>query len=112
MFRDDAQRAQVCEALLAPLLLGGLWTPAGPTARARELLDAGRSGLTSSESMLLRLAWVLWDGSEELSVKELLTLAPTEGLTTFGWLLLALQAGPQGVDEWLSAQRATWGERH
>jgi len=105
-FRDEAQHAAVCRALLARGALGDLWTDAGPTARALALLEEHGAGLGSGQRTLLLAAFALWNNSTELRFAELLRHLDDDNLNTIGNLLVALSRGPDAIDGWL----ADWSE--
>lgn len=62
MFRDDQQRAAVCQVLCARVGRQPLWTLTGPTTAAEELLKAGGGPLSHGEKVMLFVAWALWMG--------------------------------------------------
>jgi hypothetical protein len=105
-FRDEAQHAAVCRALLARVDLGDLWTDAGPTARALALLAEDGGGLSSGERTLLLAAFALWNNHRELRFAELLRHLDDDNLKTIGELLAAISRGPDAIDAWL----ADWSE--
>jgi hypothetical protein len=105
-YRDEAQHAAVCRALLTRVGLGDLWTDTGPTPRALELLAEDGGGLSSGERTLLLAAFALWNNHRGLRFTELLRHLDDDNLKTIGELLAAIARGPEGIDAWL----ADWSE--
>lgn len=105
MFRDQVQRARVCQALLAGGPLEHLWSEQGPTEEAEALCETNGATLDQADALLLSAAWSLWDGRGWASLGDLLG-APlaANALVRLASLLLALGSsrGPAAIDEWLA----------
>jgi hypothetical protein len=106
MFRDDRQTARVCRVLLGGVRLARLWTDAGPTDEALELLKAGGGPLSSGEALVIRVAFDFWNGQGEASLARLLEVLDPGRLEALGSLLVALARGAGAVDAWLELAEA------
>ena len=104
MFRNDEQLAAVCQALCALAGLPSLWTPAGPSERAKELLRTEGGPLSHGEKVMLYLAWSFWNGKGGLTVAELVDTLDRSNLAAVGQLLQAHAEGPEALDAWLDDQ--------
>lgn len=102
MFRDDRQRARVCQALCALVGFPSLWTDEGPSPRAKELLEADGGPLSHGEKVMLFTAWALWNGRGGLTLTELVDTLDRDNLTAVGELLSAYAQGPDALDAWLA----------
>lgn len=111
MFRDQAQRGEVCRVLCEAVDLRGFWTEAGPSARAKKALDTALAddyhypedpvSLIWEQYPMFFLAWAVWANWRLLPFADLLTEFDGENLRLIGELLVALSAGSAGVDGWL-----------
>ncbi len=104
MFRDDRQKANCNRALLAPLDLAALWTAAGPTERACELLTAGGGKLSRGQALMVRVTFDVWNGEAGATLGELLRVLDCNRLRDVGTLLAAVAEGCAAVDAWLAAR--------
>ncbi len=102
MFRDDRQRARVCQALCALVGFPTFWTDAGPSPRVKELLEADGGPLSHGEKVMVFVAWALWNSRGGLTIAELVDTLDRENLTAIGELLSALANGPAALDAWLA----------
>jgi hypothetical protein len=102
MFRDDAQLARACRALLGTARLGHLWTDAGPTVEATELLAANGGPLSSGERVVLLATWAFWNGSGGLTLAEVLAQMHGEAAEALCFLVMASKYGADAVDDWLA----------
>jgi hypothetical protein len=99
-FRDIRQRARVCRALLARVHLEDLWSEDGPSSDGLALRN--RSAVLSRDAHLLLLtAWALWNGTQRVTLADLLEL-DGEHLCVVGELLAALTRSPHEIDGWLA----------
>jgi hypothetical protein len=100
MFRDDAQLARACRALLETVRLERLWTDSGPTDEATSLCDRDGGPLSSGERVMVLAVWALWNGGGALRFADITQLSgkPLEALGSF---LAALSSGSIAVDSWL-----------
>lgn len=97
MFKDQVQRAVVCNVLMKLSGVGGeWWTPDGPTRAAATLLARPRT-LDREAATLLQLAADIWHG------RGLLVLDPIHRAAA-GSLLIALAQGTEAIDGWIG----TW----
>jgi ABC-type glutathione transport system ATPase component len=94
MWPSERARGAAIQRLLAPHHgLAGLWTPAGPTDFAVELLEAGGGHLSGGERVLLRAAFDLWNGAGHVTVDELLSTLDATNLRAVCAAMLARDAG-------------------
>ncbi len=93
MFRSRRCQARVAHALVARVCLERLWSDEGPTPEARLLREAEHPPLAARERALCRLAWLIWDGSSEITLGDLLDLTDGEDLATVAGLLRAMSLG-------------------
>jgi hypothetical protein len=100
MFRSDDQLAAVCEILCARAGLGSLWTAAGPTERAVELVESNGGPLSSGERVMLLAAWAFWNGRGDLVLADVAHRLDSGNLAAVGSLLVALAQGEHEIDEW------------
>jgi hypothetical protein len=101
MFRDDAQLARCCRALMAQARMEKLWTVAGPTPHALELLDANGGPLSSGERIMLLVTFAFWNGRGELRFAEIVETLDVEPTGAVCLLLTAVKRGADQVDAWL-----------
>jgi hypothetical protein len=97
MFRNDEQRARVCEALCAWMNKGPMWTEDGPTEQA--LAWQEESPLSSGERVLLGIAWACWNDSNLGPHFVELFRLDRERSRMVGELVIAM--GSSGFDSWL-----------
>jgi hypothetical protein len=102
MFRDDRQLARACRALLTTARLERLWTEAGPTEEASELLAADGGPLSSGERVVLLAAWAFWNGSGGLTLAEVVERLDGEPAEVLCFLVMASKYGAEAVDDWLA----------
>jgi hypothetical protein len=102
MFRDDGQLARACRTLLTTVRLERLWTEAGPSAEASDLLAADGGPLSSGERVVLLAAWAFWNGSGGLTLAEVLERLEGEPAEALCFLVMASQYGADAVDDWLA----------
>ncbi|MFQ5466653.1 MAG: hypothetical protein ACE5DS_00815 [Kiloniellaceae bacterium] len=108
MFRDTAQQAATCRALLALAGLPAveLWTDQGPTDAALRLFVEGGDALYPGGRVLLGLAISLHtEGGGEPLGDAFEHLTP-EHLVALSGLLAALAEGHDAVDAWLHNRAA------
>lgn len=101
MFRDDQQRAAVCQVLCGRVGRQSLWTPTGPTPPAEELLQAGGGPLSHGEKVMLFIAWALWNGEGNLTLSEVINTLDGGNLELVGGLLVAMSGGSKAIEGWL-----------
>lgn len=104
MFRSRRCQAHVARALVARVGLERLWSDEGPTPEARLLREAEHLPLAARERALCRLAWLIWDGTSEITLGDLLDLTDSEDLATVAGLLRAMSLGADAVDAWLEGR--------
>jgi hypothetical protein len=102
MLRDDDQLARACRALLATVRLQRLWTAAGPTEEASDLLAADGGPLSSGERVVFLAAWAFWNGSGGLTLAEILERLDGEPTEVLCFLVMASKYGADAVDDWLA----------
>jgi hypothetical protein len=105
MFRDDTQRAKVCNALTFWIRGRGLWQvdPPAPLREAQTLL---RTGISSSEATVLRFAWSCWNNSSHAKFdgRDLHGL-DDERMRLVGSLFVAMASGERAISAWLDARQ-------
>jgi hypothetical protein len=106
VFRDDHQRAAVCQILCARVGRESLWTLTGPSPTAEQLLRAGGGALSHGEKVMLFVAWALWNGEGELTLNEVLNTLDGGNLRMVGELLVAISAGSEAIEGWLQEYAA------
>lgn len=102
MFRNDQQRAAVCDTLTAWIRgPGHFWTAAGelPTEAAVQVLE-GHDPLSGGERRMVLFAWALWNGSGDLLVADILNVLDRPRLKLLGGLFAAMCGGPVALDRW------------
>ena len=102
LFRNDQQRAAVCQALCEKAGLQSLWTPAGPSERATQLLRQYGGTLSTGEHLMFLTAWAVWNGDGEVLLADLIERLDSSNLETLGTLLVAF--AQDGIDEWVQEQ--------
>ncbi len=110
MVFQNAEQANRAVSVLLSAMPGTstLWTPRGPTEKARELIDADGGPLPSNERALLLAAWTLFGGRAARRFSDLLDSLSGEPLCRLFALVLAIDAGASAVDRWLvGAERWT-----
>lgn len=113
-FRNNRQRAKACRILLRFQGLEHFWMAedlgpsAGPTDEATVELAKVRSGsslLSSSERLLLRVAFDFWNGAGFASIWDVQSYLNVNIIHAIAELLIAANENPQltgsEVDKWL-----------
>jgi hypothetical protein len=103
-FRNHVQRARIARTLLKMVRLGGLFEQNGPQADAEFYLRrAERSGLSTGEVIMLRLAFDIWngDGHVEFGRVFIANRLDLDKERAIAELVLAGQDGSAGLDRWL-----------
>jgi hypothetical protein len=108
MFRNDEQACAAIRALLGTLKLDYLWTAAGPTDEASDLLAQNGGPLSSGERVLLLSAWALWNGRGNLCLSDVIDYLDRERTRALCGLMLAIQQGAAAVDRWLEGHPAPY----
>jgi hypothetical protein len=99
-FRDSEQLARVCQAILAPVGLGKLWSGDGPRPESLGYRRSGTDEQPRDGRLMLMTAWAIWSRNQALSLADLLDLED-EKLRVVGELLAALSQGPDEIEAWL-----------
>ncbi len=98
MFKNDQQRAAVCQVVCTlGKVPGTYWTDDGPTEAAKAVLD-DRDALSSGERLMVLVAWDVWNGHGKVHIERLLRTLDGDNLRHVGWLLYALSFGQVGVE--------------
>lgn len=102
MFRDDKQRAKVCQRLVE---IAGrievMWDEReGPTSMAIFAKNGGL-GVSKGEQLMIQAAWDFWNGSGHMKLAEAFHTLDSFNLTALGELLTAASRQSFAVDEWL-----------
>jgi hypothetical protein len=100
MFRDDTQRAAVCNALLRHFGKPPLFTPERPTAEALRMRDEG-CPWSSGERAFFRLAWTLWNDSNQVPFMDVVGNLDKRSCDALGGFIVALGDGSEAIDAWL-----------
>lgn len=103
LFRNDQQRAAVCETLCAKVGLTSFWTKDGPSEKAKQLFRQHGGGMSTGEWIMFRAAWTVWNGDGKVLLADVIERLDNSNLETIGTLLVALAQG--GIDGWLEEQR-------
>lgn len=104
LFRNDQQRAAVCEALCAKAGLVALWTTNdGPSEKAKQLLTENGRPMSTGERIMFLAAWAIWNGEGTVLLADVIERLDDSNLETVGTLLVALAQG--GIESWLEEQR-------
>src|SRR5688572_16285610 len=101
MFSSGNQAATAIGIMLTRVNMrsvGELWTTAGPTPRAIDLMDHGGEALSPDEIVLLRVAFDRKGGARVKSIVDALDVART---TLVFSLILAVQGGAEAVQTWI-----------
>lgn len=109
MFRDDRQKAAVCNVLTNWIWKGDFWDEDTPKATSLTIETAKRDGdtMSSGEHRMFLLAWELWTGEPALQLDEIIRGFTPNQLRQVGSLLMAIADGADEIDNWLSA----WGQQ-
>jgi hypothetical protein len=102
LFRNDKQRATVCEALCAQVGLRDFWTEEGPSAQAKELLKEEGGTMSSGERIMFLTAWAVWNGHGKVLFADVIERLDDTNLEAVGNLLVAFAT--DSIDEWLKIQ--------
>jgi hypothetical protein len=78
-----------------------LWSEDGPSVEGVAQRHNGSGELAPDASRLLGTAWALWNGTQSLTLADLLEL-DGEHLCVVGELLAALSRGPHEIEGWLA----------
>lgn len=105
MFRDDRQICSAMRVLLGSVGLERLWTDAGPTDEALELLEARGGPLSHGEQLMLLVAFDFWNGHGEAELGDLLAVFDAERIELVASLMIASAKGASAVDRWLEEHR-------
>jgi len=106
-FKDTAQRTLVCKTLFDIIGLGdALWGQAGPQENLEKWLRAYGGSLSSSQTALFDVALGIWNDYGQMPFCELLKRFEEEHLKAVGSLMIALAAGPESIDKWITV----WSE--
>lgn len=92
MFRDDTQKARVCNALTFFIRQRSLWCE-GPPSPNNEALELLRSGVSHSEAVMLRFAWSIWNNCSDYAKgdsRALVSALDNERMRMVGSLLVAM----------------------
>lgn len=103
-WRDDHQRARVCQALLDLVGLAHLWECGDSPAPTPAAIRWWREGapLSSGETIIFRVAWDVWNGEGGATLGTLLSSLSPRLIEAIGRLLIAYSQGPHQVDEWIA----------
>jgi hypothetical protein len=102
MFRDDAQRARACRALLAIVRLEQLWSHIEPLPEAMDLLAHNGGPLSSGERIFLLAAFAFWNGVGDLRLAEVIEELGGDHAEAICSLVVACARGASAVDIWLA----------
>jgi hypothetical protein len=103
MFRDDKQRAAVCNRILELARLPPGWV----NGEATKTIVRWRTSSphSSGERVMIALAWTVWNGDmiaeRRLALAEVIDHLDNERLADVGMLLLAIAGGAKSIDRWL-----------
>jgi hypothetical protein len=103
-WRDQHQRARVCQVLCDMAGLPGVWRSSGPSSAAISMLDQDGQGLEAGPRCLVLAAWAIWNGSGRMRFAELLPALSENELQSVGGLLLEIPNGPEAIDAWISEE--------
>lgn len=101
MFSSDTQQARVCQALCSQVRLGGMWTATGPSAEAKQLLEADGGALSGGERIVLLAAWAVWNGDGAIPLGDVISRLDGRALRAVGALLMAIASGEGAIERWL-----------
>lgn len=102
MFRSEAQRARACGALCARARLPWMWTDAGPTEQAIEIMEANGGPLSSGERVVILAAWAFWNGHAGVTFADVIERLDGPNLRAIAGLMAALASGGAAIDQWLA----------
>jgi hypothetical protein len=80
--------------------LEDLWSEDGPSPEGLAFRNRARE-LSPDSRLLLMAAWAFWNGTQSVTLADLLEL-DSEHLCVVGELLAALTRGPREIDGWLA----------
>jgi len=100
MFRDDQQRAAVCNAFLQHFGKPALFHASGPKPEALEYSRSGYPG-SSKEADFFRLAWSLWSSESDIGFMDLVGGLDERSLTFLGEFVAALGRPSSELDAWV-----------
>ena len=95
MWKSEEEQCAAIRAFLSKAAHGRLekfWTDKGPTDKAVFYVDKG-SPLSSGETLLLNVAFDVWNGSGHATVGDLLTTLDNENLAAVIELMLVARPG-------------------
>ncbi|RKG66853.1 hypothetical protein [Corallococcus terminator] len=101
MFRDDAQRAAVCNSFLVHVSKPPLFTAEGPIPLAFDLLEA--CSWSSGERAFLHLAWTLWDAEKAVPFMDVVGSLDSRSYALLAGFIAALGEGSPAIDRWLAS---------
>lgn len=106
MFRNEKQRAAVCQRLTGSVHSGVFWTADGPTELA--LFHRKPRGLSHGESLMIRLAWNVWNAENKApAIHELWETLDSKRLALVGAFLVAMaDTSGRALDTWIADQQA------
>lgn len=101
----EAQLLAVCEQLVRRLRKGDAYWTVNGGSPACDAVRNGKSPWSSGEQVLVKLAWVLWNGGAYLELREVVDVLGGPWLRLIGSLLVAMSTegedGGAAVDRWL-----------
>lgn len=108
MFRNDQQRAAVCNAFLHHIGKPLLFTSDGASSTAVRYASEG-CPWSSKESDFFRVAWALWsnEAARDVPFTELISGLDARSCLFLSRFLLALATGSDGLDVWLAELERT-----
>lgn len=110
MFRSDQQRGRVCQVLTASIPHGPFWVldQHGTPRPNGDLEEHIERVFSSSEVVLVRIAWDVWNGLGDAPLGRALDTLDGTNLRKVGSLLVAIGGeSSRAIDEWL----VTWERR-
>lgn len=102
MFRSEAQLARACRALCRQAGLERMWSPAGPTAEAIDIIEAQGGPLSSGERVVLFAAWAFWNSASNATLADVIYRLDDTNLRAIATLMLALAQGDHAIDRWIA----------
>lgn len=100
MFGNDKQVNRCCTVLLRRVFLESFWSEGGPT-------DKEEIGLSHGQHTMLRVAFDLYNGSTNVTLREIMQTLDERNRRCIAELLLAESRGPVEIDRWIQ----TWERR-
>jgi hypothetical protein len=79
-----------------------MWTEAGPTEAAIEIMETGGGPLSSGERIMVLAAWAFWNGHGGATVADVIERLDGPNLRAIATLMLALDRGGVAVDQWVT----------